>query len=213
MSSGIKLFNRASSVETRFHKSFSFQSKSKTSNILKCKDGVFNIRRKLILKSDVRSPSLYSQSVWDTMIIDTTVLIMISIWEEHLTKIKENSVYYIRNMKMLNFNGISFTTQWFAKFSETESFEMVDFCVKEIICCPEIINNTANVYQICNNPNYRKKTICSCRGDTSNMFLLQKVTFKKGIIRVKCSCPIRSILWVISYVYKVSWRSYLWKNA
>ena len=45
-----------------------------------------------------------------------------------------------------------------------------------------------------------KKTICSCRGDTSNMFLVQKVTFKKGIIRVKFSCPIRSILWAISYV-------------
>ena len=103
-------------------------------------------------------------------------------------------------MKMLNFNDISLTTQCFAKFSETESFEMVDSCVEEIICCPEIINNTANVYQICNNPNYRKKTICSCRGDTSNMFLLQKVTFKKDIIRVKCNCPIRSILWVISYV-------------
>ena len=54
--SGIKLFNRVSSVETRFLKSFSFQSKtlrsleSKTSDILKSKDVVFNIRRKLILK-------------------------------------------------------------------------------------------------------------------------------------------------------------------
>ena len=83
--SGIKLFNRVSSVETRFLKSFSFQSKtlrsleSKTSDILKSKDVVFNIRRKLILKSDVRSASSCNQSVRDAMIIDTTVLIMISI--------------------------------------------------------------------------------------------------------------------------------------
>ena len=134
------------------------------------------------------------------MIIDTTVLIMISIWEEHLTKVKKNSVYYITNMKMLNFNGISVTTQWIAKLSESEPFELVDSCVEEIICCPEIINKTVNAYQICNNPNYRKKTICSGRGDTNNMFLIKKVAFKKGIIRVKCSCPIRSIFWAISYI-------------
>ena len=29
---------------------------------------------------------------------------------------------------------------------------------------------------------------------------IKKITFKKGIIRVKCSCPIRTILWAISYI-------------
>ena len=107
------------------------------------------------------------------MIIDAAGSIAISFWEEHFTKIKENTFYYVTNLKIGNFNGICLITQRFTEFSESEPFEIMDSCVEEIICCPEIINGSVNVYHICNNPNYRIKlfvpaeatlvTCCSCQ--------------------------------------------------
>ena len=107
------------------------------------------------------------------MIIDAAGSIAISFWEEHFTKIKENSFYYVTNLKIGNFTGICLITQRFTEFSESEPFEIIDSCVEEIICCPEIMNGSVNVYHICNNPNCRKKlfvpaeatlvTCCSCK--------------------------------------------------
>ena len=74
------------------------------------------------------------------MIIDATGSIAISFWEEHFTKVEENSFYYVANLKIGNFNGICLITQRFTEFSESEPFEIVDSCVEEIICCPEIMN-------------------------------------------------------------------------
>ena len=74
------------------------------------------------------------------MIIDATGSVAISFWEEHFTKVKENSFYYVTNLKIGNFNGICLITQRFTEFSESEPFEIVDSCVEEIICCPEIMN-------------------------------------------------------------------------
>ena len=74
--------------------------------MLKWKDGVFKIQGKLIWQSDIRLPPLCSQSVRDAIIIDATGSILISIWEEHFTKVKENSFYYVINLKIRNFNGI-----------------------------------------------------------------------------------------------------------
>ena len=149
--------------ETRFHMRDSFQStisrslSQKKSDVLKYKDEVFNIRGKLIWQSDIRSPSSCSQSVWDAMIIDATASNTISMWEEHFTKVKENSFDYITNMKKRNFNGISLNTQRVTEFSESEPFEMMDSCVEVTICCLEIMDGSVNVYHICNNPNCRKK--------------------------------------------------------
>ena len=133
-------------------------------------------------------PSSCSQSVQDAIIIDATGSISISIWEEHFIKVKENSFYYVTNLKICNFNGISLTTQQFTKFSESEPFEIVDSCVEEIICCPEMMNGSVNVYHICNNPNCRKKlfvpagvTLVICRS-CQRRFLLKKGLIKLNVV-------------------------------
>ena len=121
----MKFFNRASNVENTFSYECQFskqdikESESKISDVLKCKDGVFNIQGKLIWQSDIRSPSSCSQSVPDAIIVDATDSISVSIWEEHYTKVKENSFYYVKNLKIRNFNGICLTTQRFTEFSES----------------------------------------------------------------------------------------------
>ena len=115
-------FNRDSSVENtsshecKFSKQDIKECESKISDVLKCKDGIFNIRGKLIWQSDIRSPSSCSQSVRDAVITDATGSIAISIWEEHFTKVKENSFYYITNTKTQNFKDIPLTTQRFTTF-------------------------------------------------------------------------------------------------
>ena len=83
--SGMKFFNHASSVENTFSHECQFskqdikESESKISDVLKCKDGVFNIRGKLIWQSDIRLPSSCSQSVRDAIVIDVTGSIIIVI--------------------------------------------------------------------------------------------------------------------------------------
>ena len=155
--SGMKFFNHASSIENTFSHECQFskqdikESESKISDVLKCKDGVFNIRGKLILQSDIRLPSSCSQSVRDAIVIDVTGSISISMWEEHFSKVKENSLCYVTNLKIRNFNGISLTTQQFTKFSESEPFEIVDSCVEEIICCPEMMNGSVIIQIVAKN--------------------------------------------------------------
>ena len=122
------------------------------------------------------------------MIIDATGSIAISFWEEHFTKVEENSFYYVANLKIGNFNGICLITQRFTEFSESEPFEIIDSCVEEIICCPEIMNGSVNVYHICNNPNCRKKlfvpaeatlvTCCSCQ----RRLLLKKASVGLNVV-------------------------------
>ena len=190
----MKFFNRASNVENTFSYECQFskqdikESESKISDVLKCKDGVFNIQGKLIWQSDIRSPSSCSQSVPDAIIVDATGSISVSIWEEHYTKVKENSFYYVKNLKIRNFNGICLTTQRFTEFSESEAFEIVDSSVEEIICCPEIMNGSVNVYHICNNPNCRKKlfvpagaTLVTSRS-CQRRLLLQKASVQLNVV-------------------------------
>ena len=76
------------------------------------------------------------------MIIDASDSIVMFISEEHFTKFKEISFYYITNLKKRNFNVTSLATQQFTEFSESEPFEIVDSCNDKIVCCPEIINES-----------------------------------------------------------------------
>ena len=190
----MKFFNRASSVENTFSHECQLlkqdikESASKISDVLKCKGGVFNIRGKLIWHSDIRSPSSCSQSVRDAIIINATGSVSISIWEEHFTKVKEDSFYYVTNLKIRDFSGICFTNQQFTEFSESKPFEIVDSCVEVIICCPEIMNGSVNAYHICNNPNCRKKlfvptgaTLVTC-GSCQRKLLLKKISVKLNVV-------------------------------
>ena len=145
---------------------------------------MFNIWGKLIWQGYIRLPSSNSPSVPDAMIIDASDSIVIFIWEEHFTKFKEISFYYITNLKKRNFNVTSLATQQFTEFSESEPFEIVDSCNEKIVYCPEIINESV-IYTTFAIIQILAKTICSSMGDTSNIPLLSRLTLKKA--SVECS--------------------------
>ena len=135
--SGVKFFNSASSVETRFHKNVSFlkqdieESESKISDVLKF--------GKMIKKNKI---SIYCIFI---IIFNKCKL---SIYYYIKKKVNENSIHYNTNIKMRSFKGIFLTTQQFIEFSDSEPFEIVDSCVEEIISCPEIMNGSYTVFAI-----------------------------------------------------------------
>ena len=163
--SGTNFLNSTSSVESVMPHECQFPVQSvernivKVTDILKCQSGTFNLVGKFLWQGEVRNPSSCSQSVRDALITDESASIPISVWEEHYNKVQNGMFYKFTDVKLRHFQGPVLSTQRFTEIEDIESFDVKEILPSTIICCPNILNGSVNVFPMCNNPVCKKKLI------------------------------------------------------
>ena len=149
------------------------------SDVLKCKYRIFSILGKLIRHSDARSSQLCIQSIWKAIAVDVATSVMVSAWW-NFSKVGENTKYHITNMKVENFNGVSLRTTIY-QFLDSNFFKIIIITyVEKVICCPEILKGSVNLYNICNN---LLILLCSRRNITCSLSGMLKRVISKKIYR------------------------------
>lgn len=116
--------------------------------------------------------------VRDGTITDSTGFIKISVWEEHIAQIEEGEFYTITGWKLRFYYGkcLSTTRTTTVTKAARQSVADVPKNNQTIVCCPEILNVSVNMYPVCNNKDCKKK-INGNRGtrSTCQLPVLQQV--------------------------------------
>ncbi len=97
--------------------------------------------------------------VRDGTITDSTGSIKLLVWEEHIEQIKEGEFHTITGWKLRFYYGKCLSTSRATTVTEAEKQTLADVPKNEqtVICCPEILNVSVNIYPVCNNKECNKK--------------------------------------------------------
>ena len=129
----------------------------KVANIIKQKKqgDIVTVSGTVKWDSEPKTPENTKKRVRDGKCIDSTGIIDISVWEDHIEQIQEGRFYTISNCKVKYFYGkklstLPETTITPAKEQDTSKSEMCKTDEKPVVCCPEIQNVMVDMYAICN---------------------------------------------------------------
>ena len=97
--------------------------------------------------------------VRDGTITDSTGSIKISVWEEHIEQIEEGEFYTITECKLRFYYGKCISTSKTTTVAKAPKQTVIDVpkTNQAIVCCPEIMNVSINMYPVCNNRECKKK--------------------------------------------------------
>ena len=97
--------------------------------------------------------------VRDGTITDSTGSIKISVWEEHIEQIKEGRFYTITDCKLRYYYGKCLLTSTTTTVNKVAKQMVTDVpkSNQTIVCCPEVMNVSINMYLVCNNKDHKKK--------------------------------------------------------
>jgi len=104
---------------------------------------------------DSKTPNNSNRKVRDGKLMDSSGVIDISIWEDHILQIKEGEFFQITNCKVKHFYGKKLSTSHETVIQPAEQQDITDATLKTAalkprICCPEIQNVVIDTHAICN---------------------------------------------------------------
>lgn len=166
-SSGTIFLNKGAVIQDVPSHSVQFQHMELTTNqVTKISDldnhssGTFTVSGVVQWNGPPQKPTEESTKlVRDATITDSSGLIKLSVWEEHIDQINEGDFYTITNCKLRYFYGKCLSTTRATTVTEAvkQDVSAVQQKTENVLCCPEILNTSVNVYPVCNNKDCKKK--------------------------------------------------------
>ena len=106
-------------------------------------------------EGEPKTPNNTKRQVRDGKLIDSSGVIDISVWEDHILQIKEGEFFQISNCKVKHFYGKKLSTSPETVILPAEQQNITDAnlktaALKPRLCCPEIQNVVIDIHAICN---------------------------------------------------------------
>ena len=106
-------------------------------------------------EGEPKTPNNTKRQVRDGKLIDSSGVIDISVWEDHILHIKEGEFFQISNCKVKHFYGKKLSTSPETVILPAEQQNITDAnlktaALKPRLCCPEIQNVVIDIHAICN---------------------------------------------------------------
>ena len=98
--------------------------------------------------------------VRDATLTDSSGVIPLSVWGEHITAIEEGKFYCITDCRLRHFYGKCLATTQSTVVSpgeEQDISKVLEQQAEHWICCPDILNVAVNSFLTCNNRDCKKK--------------------------------------------------------
>jgi len=142
---------------------------------------------------DSKTPNNSNRKVRDGKLMDSSGVIDISIWEDHILQIKEGEFFQITNCKVKHFYGKKLSTSHETVIQPAEQQDITDATLKTAalkprICCPEIQNVIIDTHAICNTKGCRTRII----GNTESKNMVRCTSCNRAMLVRNCYLEINT---------------------